>query len=571
VVISTRLNTLVNIGGIILKGLALQEAMRLLKGEHDLPDLQLRALADRLGFLTIALAVSSRILGKGILPEELIKDLDEKGALIFSRELSDPAFGSCPDLVQLFDISLRMLNKEADLEHKLAEYMLSLGGWFANAPIRLPLLGAGALQLGTGLESIELAHAFSVLQQYSLGTRNLDGSVSFHQLVQAYGKYRGGQLAGKAMIEALKKKGLLVSDHPHFDHACRQVLPHLEHKLSLNMEELTLFVEEILLKVVDYYEEEGYYFRAKELICGLHLGNFSEQLRLAYQDKQGIILERCGDYVNAEALHREVLKTKEKTLGLDHPDTLISVNHLAKVLRAGGRHKEVADLSRRALKGLEERLGLDHPDTLLSVNNLANALRGQGRHSEAEELHRRALTVREARLGLYHPDTLVSVNNLANALCAQGRYSEAEQLHRRALKGREARLGLDHPKTLDSTNNLGIVLRAQGQHDAAAELHRRALEGWEASLGLDHPNTLSSVYELAMALDAQGQHSEAEKLHRRALEAREARLGLDHPDTLASMNNLANTLCKQGRYSEAAQLNGRAFKGQAVRQGLCTT
>jgi tetratricopeptide (TPR) repeat protein len=561
VVISTRLKTLVNVRGIILEGLALQYAMRLLKGERNIPDRQLRALADRLGFLTIALAVSSRILAKGILPEELIGRLGTKGALIFLQELPDPAFEKCPDLVQLFDMSLKMLNKDADLESTLAEYMLSVGGWFANASVRLPLLGAGALQLGSGLESVELADAFSRLEQYSLGVRNLDGSVSFHQLVQIYGKYRGGQQAGEAMIEALKVKGQLGSDHPHFDHACRQVLPHLEHKLSLNMEESTTFLEEILLKVVDYYEEEGYYFRANELINGLHLGDVNEQLRLVYQDKQGIISERCGDYVNAEALHREVLKTKERTLGLDHPDTLVSVNYLAKVLRAGGRHKEVADLSRRALKGLEERLGLDHPDTLVSVNNLANALRGQGRHSEAEELHRRALTVREARLGLYHPDTLVSVNNLANALHAQGRYSEAEQLHRRALKGREARLGLDHPKTLDSTNNLGVVLRAQGQHDAAAELHRRALEGWEASLGLEHPNTLSSVYELAMALDAQGQHSEAEKLHRRALEGREARLGLDHSDTLASVNNLANTLCKQGRYSEAAQLNGRALKG----------
>jgi hypothetical protein len=84
-------------GVFILKGLALQDAVRLLKGERDFPDQHLRALADRLGFLTIALAVSSRILAKGILLEELIGRLGTKGALVFSQELPDPVFEKCPD------------------------------------------------------------------------------------------------------------------------------------------------------------------------------------------------------------------------------------------------------------------------------------------------------------------------------------------------------------------------------------------------------------------------------------------------------------------------------------------
>jgi tetratricopeptide (TPR) repeat protein len=465
-------------------------------------------------------------------------------------------------------MSLKMLNKHADLESTLAEYMLSVGGWFANASVRLSLLGVGALQLGRGLESIELAEAFSRLEQYSLGIGNLDGSVSFHQLVQTYGKYRGGQPAGKAMIEALKVEGQVVSDLSHFGHACRQVLPHLEHKLSLNTEELNTSVENILLKLVHYHVEEGHYFRAKELISGLNLGNFNEQLQLVCQETQGNILELCGNFVTAEALHREVLKKKEKTLGLDHPDTLGSVNNLANALTAQGRHSEAEELHRRALKGREARLGLDHPDTLNSVNNLADALYEQGRHSEAEELHRRALKGREARLGLDHPNTLNSVNNLADAQYAQGRHSEAEELNWRALKGREARLGLDHPDMLNSVNNLATALYAQGRHSEAEELHRRALKGREARLALDHPNTLVSVENLADALYAQGRHSEAEKLHRRALEGREATLGMSHPETLSSVDNLANAIAAQGRHSEAEQLHRRASEGRKRALGI---
>jgi tetratricopeptide (TPR) repeat protein len=89
---------------------------------------------------------------------------------------------------------------------------------------------------------------------------------------------------------------------------------------------------------------------------------------------------------------------------------------------------------------LEERervLGIDHLNTLRSLNNLAGVLRNLGNYEVAKELYLRVLAIREKVLGTDHPDTTRSMGNLALALQDQGRYEEAEKVSRRALDGRE--------------------------------------------------------------------------------------------------------------------------------------
>jgi tetratricopeptide (TPR) repeat protein len=64
---------------------------------------------------------------------------------------------------------------------------------------------------------------------------------------------------------------------------------------------------------------------------------------------------------------------------------------LTLVLRHQGKYEQAAEINQRALTRREKALGVDHPDTLISVNNLALALRYQGKYEQAEETNRRAL------------------------------------------------------------------------------------------------------------------------------------------------------------------------------------
>eukprot|EP00967_Tisochrysis_lutea_P136944 scaffold244944_cov18-Tisochrysis_lutea.AAC.1 len=69
--------------------------------------------------------------------------------------------------------------------------------------------------------------------------------------------------------------------------------------------------------------------------------------------------------------------------------------------------------------------GLEHPDTLTSMNSLANSLVRQGKWGEAEALHRKGVELSKKVKGLEHPDTLTSMNNLATVLVERGKWAEA--------------------------------------------------------------------------------------------------------------------------------------------------
>ena len=214
--------------------------------------------------------------------------------------------------------------------------------------------------------------------------------------------------------------------------------------------------------------------------------------------------EDMGNYNAAKEMNEGALEAREATLGVDHLDTLNSVNNLALVLGRQGKHEEAERMHRRALEGYEQVLGPEHPDTLAGVNNLGLVLGKQGKYKEAEAMLRRALEGREEALGLGLPSALTSVNNLGIALGRQGKYNEAEAMLQRALEGRENALGSEHPDTLNSINNLGLMLGKQGKYEEAEVMLRRAIEGREKALGLEHPNTLNSLNSLKWVLQERG-------------------------------------------------------------------
>jgi CHAT domain-containing protein len=134
------------------------------------------------------------------------------------------------------------------------------------------------------------------------------------------------------------------------------------------------------------------------------------------------------------------------------------------------------------LEASERTLGPEHPHTLLSLNNLANLYQDTGRTDEAEVLRIRVLEASERTLGREHPATLLGVGNLAMLYDIQGRYDEAEILYIRALEARERTLGPEHPYTLSSVSNLAWFYRDLRRFDDALRLARRLADDQEAHL-----------------------------------------------------------------------------------------
>ncbi len=149
-----------------------------------------------------------------------------------------------------------------------------------------------------------------------------------------------------------------------------------------------------------------------------------------------------------------------KTLGPDHPGTLVSRVSLASAYQAAGRINEAVPLFERTLADCERALGPDHPDTLASRGGLASAYRSAGRLDEAIDLHEQVLADCERALGPDHPRILTSRGGLALAYEAAGRLDKAIGLLEQTLADHERALSPDHPDTRLFRGNLADTYRA---------------------------------------------------------------------------------------------------------------
>jgi tetratricopeptide (TPR) repeat protein len=112
----------------------------------------------------------------------------------------------------------------------------------------------------------------------------------------------------------------------------------------------------------------------------------------------GWVLCDEGRYGDAEQVLREVLRERERTLGSEDPDTILTRHRLAIALDYQGKNAEAETEYRAVLKLEEEVLGPEDPETLRTRNNLAGVLVQQDKNAEAETELRALLKLRVKRL-----------------------------------------------------------------------------------------------------------------------------------------------------------------------------
>ena len=269
--------------------------------------------------------------------------------------------------------------------------------------------------------------------------------------------------------------------------------------------------------------------------------------------------ERC---VDAERLYNQMLASKEKDSGPDHPDVLGVLHGLAYVLERQGRYGEAENLYRRALLCNEKLHTGNDLERLKAVQGLAYVYEKQGRYAEAEELGEKVLAGREKQLGAHHPDTLQVMYTLALVYGQRAMYDKAEKLFSRSLAGFEKALGIHHRETLRTLNALANLYDRQCRYEEAVGLYMRALAGMEIQLGANHPQTLRTVCGLANLYVRIGLYCEADKLYGRVLEASKKHLQISHPDTLRALHGLATLHTQLGTYCEAEKYYEQAIAGR---------
>ncbi|KAF2834451.1 kinesin light chain 3 [Patellaria atrata CBS 101060] len=416
----------------------------------------------------------------------------------------------------------------------------------------------------------EREDAIKVLSSYSLIIRRpAESALDLHQLVhRALREWlRKQEKLDQWTQNAIKQLLRVFPDPAHGNRSkWRRLLPHVKYALSHSLVEqeggnrLTLAWKYAMTLYSDgrYNESEELFVQVmetrKRVLGDEHPDTLTSMANLAST------FWNQGRWKEAEELEVQVMETRKRVLRDEHPDTLTSMANLASTYRNQGRWKEAEELDVQVMETSTRVLGDEHSDTLTSMANLASTYRSQGRWKEAEELDVQVMETSSRVLGDEHPSTLTSMANLASTYRNQGRWKEAKDLAVQVMGTRKRVLGDEHPDTLTSIANLASTYRDQARWKEAEELEVQVMETRKRVLGDEHPDTLTNMANLASTYRNQGRWKEAEELEVQAIETRKRVLGDEHPDTLIGMANLASTYRNQGRWKEAEELDVQVMK-----------
>lgn len=281
------------------------------------------------------------------------------------------------------------------------------------------------------------------------------------------------------------------------------------------------------------------------------------RLARAYQDEN-----RLED---AAGLFEYILTARERVLTETDSATLATCHCLASVYHEAGRLIEAIDLYERTLHRRESVLSVDHPDITATRTGLAGVYLAAGRVTAAVSLFESLSSDRERLLGALHPDTLATRHCLAASYLEAGRVDTATALLETTLADREKVLGLDHPDTLNTWHDIASAYQEAGRVLEAIAVYERTAADREQSLGAEHPDTLTTRHDLAAAYQAAGRLGDATELIQQTLATREQILGDTHPDTLATRHSLAHAKKESGQIRTAITLLEELL---AVRESL---
>ncbi|KAH8804032.1 hypothetical protein DL96DRAFT_1823058 [Flagelloscypha sp. PMI_526] len=302
-------------------------------------------------------------------------------------------------------------------------------------------------------------------------------------------------------------------------------------------------------------ETEGEYTFRRALLPHLHVAQYSiKHLHWKLLYSFWNIYYDAGFFAVCCGIGEMKLRGCKDGFGLEHSDTLTSMNNLGLTYSKLGRYREALDLKEQELELSKRILGPEHPDTLTSMSNLALTYSKLGRYREALDLEEQELELSKRILGPEHPDTVASMDNLGHSYSKLGRYSEALDLKEQVLKLSKRILGPEHPHTLASMDSLGQSYSDLGRYSEALGLREQVIQLRKRILGPEHPNTLTSMGNLGQSYSKLGRYSEALDLIEQVVNLSKQILGPEHPNTLTSTGHLAVTYSKLGRYSEALGL-----------------
>lgn len=202
-------------------------------------------------------------------------------------------------------------------------------------------------------------------------------------------------------------------------------------------------------------------------------------------------------YSKSYDMYYVALQARETIFGLEHRDTLNSLNRLGVAVGFLGRYNEAEIMLKNGLQRSSRVLGEGHRTTLRIMADLSWTCRKQGKWNDAEELLMQVLEMNRTKRGADHIQTLLGMGDLASVYYDQGRWKDAEELLMQVIEMSKAKFGADHPLTLTSMHNIACIFRTQGKIDKAISSMQDCYAIYVKVLGPKHPDAVLAHERLA--------------------------------------------------------------------------
>ena len=309
-------------------------------------------LAMRLEHLPLALVQAiSFIQENSSTIDDYIRILDESDSALVDQ-LSEPFETVGRDLNTPHALTATWISsfEQIERQHPIAISVLSVASLMDRQGIPESFISDHLRRRSADKEGSNLAEvtkALGTLQAFSFISRGTNNTIDMHRLVQLV--TRKWLVIRGRMAECAQEALIVVScayPYGRFENQelCLQYLPHANTILA-NAEAI---------------------------------GEDEQIAKASLQFNIGGLFLFQGRWKGAESLFVQVMETRRRVLGEEHPDTLTGMAHLALTYRKQGRWKVAESLNMQVIEARRRLLGEEHPDTLTTMDNLASTYQDQG-------------------------------------------------------------------------------------------------------------------------------------------------------------------------------------------------